>query len=76
MSVEITGLDQFDVKDFTEELANAQVLRDLVTGSPHFGREMQKRLALKYLEDSPQEIKNRVAEEIDGTGTGNTQDHR
>lgn len=65
VKVEVSGLDQFDVKDFTEELANAQVLRDLVTGSSTFTREMQKRLALKYLEDGTQELKNKVAGEID-----------
>ncbi|MBI3694064.1 MAG: hypothetical protein HY238_04390, partial [Acidobacteria bacterium] len=67
VAVQVTGLDQFDVKDFSEELANAQLLRELVTGSGTFGREMQKRLALKYLEDGPQELKNQVAREIDST---------
>jgi len=65
VKVDVTGLDQFDVKDFTEELANAQILRDLVSGSSTFTREMQKRLALKYLEDSSQELKSRIAGEID-----------
>ncbi len=65
VTVEVTGLDQFDVKDFTEELANAQTLQHLVTGSSTFAREMQKRLALRYLEDSNQDLKSRVAGEID-----------
>ncbi len=65
VSIEVTGLDQFDVKDFTEELSNAQTLSLLVTGSNTFAREMQKRLALKYLEDANQEVKNKVAGEID-----------
>lgn len=63
--IEVGGLDQFDVKDFTEELSNAQALSVLVTGSSTFTREMQKRLALRYLEDCNQEVKDRVAGEID-----------
>jgi hypothetical protein len=65
VTVAVSGLDQFDVKDFTEELQNAQTLNLLVTRSGTFRNEMQKRLAMKYLEDSSQEIKNRVAAEID-----------
>ncbi|MBI3665531.1 MAG: hypothetical protein HY236_04780 [Acidobacteria bacterium] len=65
VKVEVAGLDQFDVKDFTEELGNAQTLSLLVTGSNTFSREMQKRLALRYLEDSSQDVKNKVAGEID-----------
>ena len=64
-SIEVNGLDQFDVDDFGEELEQAQRLRLLDIGSGTFAREMQKRLALKYLEDSSQEIKNRVVGEIE-----------
>ena len=63
--VEITGLDRFDVKDLAEELENALRLRSLEIGSQTFQKEMQKKLALKYLDDSSQEIKNRVAGEIE-----------
>ena len=64
-AVEVHGLDQFDVKDFSDELESARRLRDLDIGSGTFSREMQKRLALKYLEDSGQEVKNRVVAEIE-----------
>ncbi len=63
--VEVNGLDQFDVTDFSEELENAGRLRDLDIGSGTFSREMQKRLALKYLEGSRQDVKNRVVGEIE-----------
>jgi hypothetical protein len=66
VQVEVSGLDQFDVHDFTEELDQAQKLQQLAIGSPTFGREMQKRLALKYLEDASQDVKNQVAGEIEG----------
>ncbi len=65
VEIEVQGLDQFDVQDFTEELENARRLRDLEIGSGTFHREMQKRLALKYLEDASPEVKNRVAGEIE-----------
>ena len=65
VTVEVGGLDQFDVEDFSAELDNAQRLRGLEIGSGTFAREMQKRLALKYLEDSSQEVKNRVVGEIE-----------
>jgi hypothetical protein len=65
VQVEITGLDRFDVRDFTEELENAHRLRNLEIGSGTFLKEMQKKLALKYLDDSSQEIKDRVAGEIE-----------
>ena len=65
VKAEVNGLDQFDVRDFSEELENARRLRDLEIGSGMFLREMRKRLALKYLEDSSQEVKNRVVGEIE-----------
>ena len=65
VAVQVSGLDQFDIKDFTEELANAQTLSTLVTGSSTFTKEMQKRLALRYLEDINQDVKDRVAAEVD-----------
>ena len=65
VAVQVSGLDQFDIKDFTEELGNAQTLSTLVTGSSTFTKEMQKRLALRYLEDINQDVKDRVAAEVD-----------
>ena len=65
VTVEVNGLDQFDVHDFSEELENARRLRDLDISSGTFTREMQKRLALKYLDDASQEVKSRVAGEIE-----------
>jgi hypothetical protein len=65
VEIEVSGLDQFDVKDFAEELENAARLRLLEIGSGTFLREMQKRVALKYLEDSSQGVKNVVVGEIE-----------
>lgn len=65
VTAEVAGLDQFDVKDFSEEISNAQALQTLVAGSSTFTREMQKRLALRFLDGSNPDLKNRVAGEID-----------
>jgi hypothetical protein len=65
VAVEVTGLDQFDVKDLADELDNAQRLRSLEINSSTFLRETQKKLALKFLDDSSQEIKNRIVGEIE-----------
>jgi hypothetical protein len=65
VQVEVTGLDQFDVKELNDELDNAQRLRNLEINSSTFLREIQKKLALKFLDDSSQEIKNRIVGEIE-----------
>jgi len=65
VKVEVTGLDQFDVKDLGDELENAQRLRALEIHSGTFERELHKKLALKFLDDSSQAIKNQIVSEID-----------
>ncbi len=62
---EVSGLDRFDALDFEEELGAAAQLREIGIRSPRFEREMQKRLALRYLDSATQETKNAVIEEID-----------
>ncbi len=65
VKLEINGLDRFDALDFQEELGAATQLREIGIRSPRFDREMQKRLALRYLDSATQETKNAVIEEID-----------
>jgi hypothetical protein len=65
ISIEISGLDQFDIEDFGAELDEAKKLLELGIGSDTLKRQVFKKLALKYLSDARQEIKNQVAEEID-----------
>lgn len=62
---EITGMDQFGSSDFSDELASAIGLREAGIHSPRLGKEIQKRVALKYLEGATQETKNAVVEEIE-----------
>jgi len=62
---QVTGLDEFDITDFSSEAADARALLDLGIKSPTLTKQIQKRVALKYLCDARQEVKNRIRDEID-----------
>jgi hypothetical protein len=66
ISIDISGLDEFDIEDFSNELDDARKLLELGIGSETLKKQVFKKLALKYLCDARQEIKNRVAAEIEG----------
>ena len=68
ISIEVAGLDEFDIDDFGGELDDAKKLLDLGVGSETLKKQIFKNLAFKYLADARQEIKNQVAEEIERTG--------
>ena len=65
LSVHVTGLDEFDIGDFTSELTDATTLLSLGIPSPTFTRQLYKKLALKYLCDASQELKDCIAQEIE-----------
>jgi len=65
VSVDVSGLDEFDIGDFSNELEDAKKLLDLGIASDTLKKQVFKKLAFKYLCDVRQEIKNKVAEEID-----------
>lgn len=65
VTFEISGMDQFDVADFGEELNNASRLRELGIPSKRLEREIQKRVALQYLDEMSQTAKNEVIREIE-----------
>ena len=65
MVIDVTGLDEFDISDFSSEASDAQSLLNLGIESPTLKKQVFKRVALKYLCDARQEIKNRIADEID-----------
>ena len=65
MTVDVVGLDSFDITDFSSEANDAQSLLNLGIESPTLKKQVHKRVALKYLCDARQEIKNRIAEEIE-----------
>ena len=65
VEISVTGLDEFDIQDLGSELDNAKKLLDLGVGSGTLKKEIYKRLALQYLCDARQEIKNQVVDEIE-----------
>jgi hypothetical protein len=65
LTIDVTGLDEFDITDFGTEANDAKSLLALGINSPTLRKQVFKRVALKYLCDARQEIKNRIADEID-----------
>jgi hypothetical protein len=63
--IDASGLDEFDITDFNAEASDAQSLLSLGIQSPTLKKQVHKRVAMKYLCDARQEIKNRIAEEIE-----------
>jgi len=70
VSIEISGMDEFDIDSLGTELDDAKKLLDLGIESETLKKQIFKKLAFKYLCDSRQDVKNRVAEEIDRMGSG------
>lgn len=64
VAISVSGLDEIDIADFTAELQNAGHLLQMGIDSPTLKREIFQRLAVKYLSDARQEIKDQIAREI------------
>lgn len=65
LSIDVSGMDEFDIGDFTNELADAERLLGLGISSNTLRRQVYKKLAYKYLCDVRQETKDQIAREID-----------
>ena len=65
LSISVTGMDEFDIADLGTELGDAKGLLDLGVASPTLKKEMFKKLALKFLCDSRQDVKDQVVTEIE-----------
>lgn len=65
IEIGVGGMDEFDISDFSTELADAQQLLGLGMNSPTLKKEIFKKLALKYLSDTRQEVKDKIAAEIE-----------
>jgi hypothetical protein len=63
--IDATGLDEFDITDFSSEADDARSLLALDIQSPTLRKQVHKRVAMKYLSDTRQDVKNQIAEEID-----------
>ena len=68
LAIGVTGLDEFDISDFAVEVDDAQKLLALGADSVTLRKEVQKRLALKYLADARQDVKDRIVAEIEAAG--------
>ncbi len=67
LTIDVSGMNEFDIEDFGAELTNAKQLLDLGIESPTLKKQLFKKIALKYFCDSRQEIKNQIAQEIDSS---------
>jgi hypothetical protein len=65
LQIHISGLDDFDIRDFSSDLEDADRLLALGIESPTLRKQVYKRLAFKYLCDIPQQVKDEIAREID-----------
>jgi hypothetical protein len=65
LTIDVSGLDEFDIGDFTSELDDGVKLLGLGTGSKTLKKQVIKKLSLKYLCDVRQEIKDQIAKEIE-----------
>lgn len=63
--VSVAGLDEVDINDFGNELQQAASLLQLGINSPTLRSQIYQRLALKYLSDARQDVKNQIAREIE-----------
>jgi hypothetical protein len=63
--IDISGLDEFDIGDFSVELDDAKKLLDLGIQSATLKKQLFKKLAFKYFCDIGQDLKNKMADEID-----------
>jgi hypothetical protein len=65
LAIDVGGLDEFDIGDFSSELEDAQKLLSLGIPSETLAAQVKKKLAMKYLCDASQAVKDRIAQEID-----------
>jgi len=65
LQIDVAGLDDFDLRDFSTDLEEAGQLLKLGIESPTLQKQVYKRLAFKYLCDVRQEVKDQIAREID-----------
>ncbi len=67
LAIDVSGLDEFDIGDFSSELADAERMLRLGVKSPTLRKQIFMKLAFKYLCDVRQEVKERIAQEIEAS---------
>jgi hypothetical protein len=63
--IDVSGLDEFDIGDFSNELDDASKLLNMGINSETLKKQVFKKLAFKFLSDVRQEVKSQIAQEID-----------
>ena len=63
----VSGMDQFDIGEFTSELSDAERLLALRIGSRTLEKQIHKKLALQFLSDMRQEVKDAIVKEIENS---------
>ena len=70
LEIDVSGVDDFDIQDLSSELKDAQSLLALQIPSETLKLQLYKRVAMKFFSDSRQDIKTKIAEEIDQSRLG------
>jgi len=65
LSIDVSGMDEFDIGDFGTELEDAERLLKLGIKSPTLRKQVLKKLAFQFLCDVRQEVKDQIGREID-----------
>jgi hypothetical protein len=65
IAIDVSGLDEFDIGDFSNELDDAQKLLSMGIESETLKKQVYKKLAFKFLSDVRQGIKTQIGQEID-----------
>ncbi len=65
LTIDVSGMDEFDIGEFSAELEDGERLLKMGIGSETFRKQVQKKLALKYLSDLRPELKDRISCDIE-----------
>lgn len=65
LSIDVSGMDEFDIGDYATELEDAQRLLSFGIDSPTLRKQVFKKVAFQFLCDVRQEVKDRIGREID-----------
>lgn len=70
--IDVSGLDEFDIGDFSGDLEDARALLAMDIQSPTLRQQVYKKLTAKYLCDARQQVKDQIFREIEEAtqGTG------
>lgn len=65
LKLDVTGMDEFDLAEFSTEIENGERLLKLGIPSTALRKQVQKKLALKYLSDVRADVKDQISRDIE-----------